>query len=132
MMKKIFLFPVLLLLLSACNKKEVAAPGFGVTTEKNVTTFKAGDEVNFLFSGNPDYITFYSGEAGHMYEFRDRVTATARTDVGVPVKNMTTRVTSYSYTFAAAGTYKVTFDASNTSIYGSKPDVKEIDITIEP
>lgn len=130
MIKKIFLFPVLFLVITACNKNGVVAPNFNVTTDK--TTFQANTDVNFLFTGNPDYITFYSGETGHVYEFRDRVTAGVRTDVGVQLKNMTTRLNSYVYSFTTPGTYKVVFAVSNTNIYDSKAEVKEIDITITP
>jgi hypothetical protein len=35
----------------------------------------ANGGVAFNLSGNPDYISFYSGEIGHRYEFRDRTTA---------------------------------------------------------
>ncbi|WP_316811775.1 DUF5017 domain-containing protein [Pedobacter heparinus] len=131
-MKRIFLFPILFLLVSACNKKEVVAPDFKVGIEQDKTTFKVGEQINFIFSGNPNYITFYSGETGRMYEFRDRVTAGARTDVGVPLQNMTTQLLSYPYSYAAEGTYKVTFVVGNTSIYGSVSDVKEIVLSIVP
>jgi hypothetical protein len=131
-MKKIFLFPVLFLLLLACNKKEVLAPDFNVTIAQGKTTFKVGEQIDFTFSGNPNYITFYSGEAGRIYEFRDRITAGARTDTGVPIQNMTTRLLTYPYTYTAEGTYKVTFAVSNTSVYGSINDIKEIELSIVP
>lgn len=130
MIKKIFLLPLILLVITACNKKEVTEPDFNVSTSQ--TTFKAGEPVDFQFSGNPDYITFYSGEAGREYQYRDRITAGARTDIGVPLKNMTTKLDGYSYTFAAAGTYTVTFDAANINIYGTKEDVKQLTVTVEP
>lgn len=129
-MKKILLLPILCLLLSACNKKEVLAPDFNVSIGQEKTTFKVGEQVDFTFSGNPNYITFYSGEPGHIYEFRDRITAGARTDIGVPIQNMTTRLLTYSYIFTAEGTYKVTFAVSNTSVYGSINDIKEIELSI--
>lgn len=132
MIKKIFLLPILFLVITACNKKNVVEPGFSVITDPAVTTLKANVPVTFLFTGNPDYITFYSGETGHEYQYKDRITAGVKTDIGTPIKNMTTKFTSYTYTFAAAGTYKVTFDASNTNIYGVKEDVKELDITVAP
>ncbi|WP_187774870.1 DUF5017 domain-containing protein [Pedobacter sp. BS3] len=136
-MKKIVYIPLFLLviIINACNKKEVAAPDFSVTLDP-ANTYKAGENVKFIFSGNPNNITFWSGETGKQYEFRDRVNETAttsvRTDIGVPLKNMSTRMDSYSYIYTAAGTYKVTFVASNTTVYGSKTDVKELEITIEP
>lgn len=35
-------------------------------------TFKVGEPVRFRFEGNPDFISFYSGERGNDYAFRDR------------------------------------------------------------
>ena len=37
-----------------------------------VATVDSGDSVLFDLSGNPDVISFYSGEQGHNYDFRDR------------------------------------------------------------
>ncbi len=58
----------ILSLLCACNKNDISkvpAPSFGVAADK--VSIKAGDTVNFTFRGNPDFITFYSGEIGHKY-----------------------------------------------------------------
>ena len=131
-MKKIFLLPVLLLILSACNKKEVLTPNFNISIDQGKTTFKVDEQITFNFSGNPNYITFYSGEDGRMYEFRERVTAGARTDIGVPLQNMTTQLLTYPYSYTKAGTYKATFVVSNINIYGSISDFKEIVLTIVP
>lgn len=61
-------------LLSACeNNDEISAPDFNVTTDK--TTFKVGDTVQFNFKGKPNILTFYSGELGTNYAFKDRFTA---------------------------------------------------------
>lgn len=59
--------------LAACQKDNVEMPGFEVQTAS--MTYKAGDTVRFSFQGNPDNITFYSGEPGHNYEFRKRTDA---------------------------------------------------------
>lgn len=34
-------------------------------------TFKVGEPVRFHFSGNPDFIIFYSGEKGNDYAYKD-------------------------------------------------------------
>lgn len=59
----------------ACAKEKVTTPALEVTTTG--TTFKAGDTVSFVFQGNPDNITFYSGEPGRQYEYRQRTTVDA-------------------------------------------------------
>ncbi|WP_345951350.1 DUF5017 domain-containing protein [Mucilaginibacter sp. PAMB04274] len=73
-MKRYLIMPALLLALSACNKVKVTPPSdFDVKASKiNMTT---KDTVYFSFSGNPDYITFYSGEPNHRYENRERLSA---------------------------------------------------------
>lgn len=63
-----------LLALASCDKAlDVKKVDFNVSTDQ--ATYKLGDSVTFKFSGNPDNITFFSGEAGGQYEFRDRLTA---------------------------------------------------------
>ena len=72
-MKKIFIIPLLLMLFVACNKKEVVELDFSVRTEK--TSYKVGDTVKFLISGNPDQLIFYSGLEGNKFIYRDRTNA---------------------------------------------------------
>ncbi len=59
---------------ASCSKELSIKPidAFSVTADKS--TYKAGDTVHFSFTGNPDIISFYSGEEGNNYEFRDRTT----------------------------------------------------------
>lgn len=70
----ILAFPAVLV---SCSKTlETGSLYFDVASlnsaKQQTTTFKAGDTVNFNFSGNPDQITFFSGEIGGRYEFRNR------------------------------------------------------------
>lgn len=46
--------------------------GDGVTVENNVITVTRNTPVKFNIMGEPDNITFYSGESGHNYDFRTR------------------------------------------------------------
>lgn len=72
MRNSIYLLIIVIIFIS-CAKEKVTTPSLEVTTSS--LTYKAGDTVTFNFTGNPDNITFYSGEPGHNYEFRDRTTA---------------------------------------------------------
>jgi hypothetical protein len=77
-MKKIYPFLILsffVSLLNACKKEEVQDVSFDVSVDKNLHSLS--DSVLFNISGNPDVITFYSGEPGHNFDFKDR---TIRTD----------------------------------------------------
>ena len=53
-------------------------------------------------------------------------------DTGTALKNITTKMTEYPYIFSQAGTYKVTFIASNATADNSASVVKELTITITP
>ena len=58
--------------------EDEAALQVDVKTSANVQvngstiTVKKGTPVDFLFSGDPDFITFFSGETGQKYEYRNR------------------------------------------------------------
>ncbi|MEO6521539.1 MAG: DUF5017 domain-containing protein [Mucilaginibacter sp.] len=72
---------VLVLACMACNKKTDVKPvDFDVTstTLSGATSskFALKDTVKFAFTGNPDIITFFSGEVGKRYEFATRANAT--------------------------------------------------------
>lgn len=54
----------------SCTKDSTATPEFEVTLKAG--SYKAGEAVTFNISGNPDIITFYSGETGRIYENRNR------------------------------------------------------------
>ncbi|WP_304062388.1 DUF5017 domain-containing protein [Pedobacter glucosidilyticus] len=73
MIRKIYIIPLLIMLFSACNKKEVTELSFSVKTEKN--SYKVGDTVRFLISGNPEQLIFYSGLEGSRYIYKDRTVA---------------------------------------------------------
>lgn len=61
-------------LIASCNKDLPYEPlNFNVTTSSS--TYKVGDTVHFNFTGNPDIISFYSGEEGNNYEYRERTSA---------------------------------------------------------
>lgn len=67
-MKRIGLY--LILLVTVCGCKDVLdaemPSDFTVTSLKN--TYRVGEEVEFLLSGNPKIVNFYSGEFGNNYD----------------------------------------------------------------
>ncbi len=68
MMRKYSLLYMAFFVLMACQKTEdVTTPDFEVQAES--VEVKLGEEVKFTFSGNPDFINFYSGERGNNYDF---------------------------------------------------------------
>jgi len=88
-MQKLFIIAVIIVFAAACNKKTVDATGFSVTTDKE--TYTLADTIRFSFTGNPWYLTFYSGEPYHKYEYSDRVTAP-----GVPQLSFSTQMATGS------------------------------------
>lgn len=85
-MKNILWLLVCLAFLPAC-KKDAVDFDFNVTTAGS--SFKAGQDIVFTFSGNPDNITFYSGEPGTNYANRDRtsIKGTPKLDFTSLIKN---------------------------------------------
>jgi hypothetical protein len=68
---KYILGALLLPVMVACQKSEPEKPTFNVSTVKQ--TYKVGDTVVFSISGYADLISFYSGEPGKEYRFKDRI-----------------------------------------------------------
>lgn len=65
----------LLWMTTACSRDSVDELRFQVTTEGNVSLIKCNESVTFLFEGDPDYITFFAGDAGNNYANRYRTEA---------------------------------------------------------
>ncbi len=76
----IAMLPVLVLSLAACDDEldtkasiEVAVvQNDAATVVADTVVVKRGEQLTFKFEGNPDFITFYSGETGKKYAYRDR------------------------------------------------------------
>jgi hypothetical protein len=107
-MQRIFIITIAILFGVACNKKEVEATGFTVTSDKG--SYTTADTVRFTFTGNPWYLTFYSGEPYHQYEYRDRITAD-----GVPQLSFTSTMTTGSQT----NTLKLLVSTDFSGVYDS-------------
>jgi hypothetical protein len=108
-MQKLFIIAVIIVLGVACNKKTVEATGFSVTTDKD--TYALSDTITFSFTGNPWYLTFYSGEPGHKYEYRDRITAD-----GVPQLSFSSQMTTTS---TQANTLRLMVSSDFSGVYDS-------------
>ncbi len=78
MRKLIYILIPGLAVLTACERKlEVdSVLNFSVTPDSAL--YHAGGNATFNFTGNPNTITFYSGEPGHMYDLRNRVSEAGR------------------------------------------------------
>ena len=79
---------MLMMTVGSCTKKNVDTVNFNVTSDSNIYHISyhgidtgTGAVVRFAFSGNPDYIVFYSGENGHQYQNRKRTSAIG----GIPI-----------------------------------------------
>ena len=84
---KYFVIAIILLIITACedHQTEVKPLNFDVasSTLKGTlkTTFAVGDTIQFNFTGDPDLITFYSGNPGNIYANRNRTTAGGISDL---------------------------------------------------
>lgn len=71
-MKKILILIIIVFVLISCKKESIVdLDVFKVTMTK--TPIKVGDTAFFSIQGNPDFITFYSGERGRNYYYNDRI-----------------------------------------------------------
>lgn len=76
-MKRIIKLAVLsVIVFQSCEKKEGIALNMDITLDK--TTFQVDEDVVFQITGNPDQLSFYSGEEGHKYEYRNRTVAESK------------------------------------------------------
>lgn len=98
----------ILVTIAACNKTTVSDPGFSVTAA--ATTLSVNDTARFAFSGNPGYITFYSGEPGRKYENRNRTTADGKALL---------QFTSYMQNGTQANTLQLMLSTDFTGAYDS-------------
>ena len=69
------------LALSGCRKEFEKVSDVAFEVNATSGTYKVGEPVLFEMSGDPDFITFYSGEEGNDYAFKDtdRITETEMT-----------------------------------------------------
>ena len=107
-MKQLLTAALVITIAASCNKTSVSGPAFSVTLAS--ATIKAGDTAKFAFTGNPGYITFYSGEPGHVYENRNRVTGD-----GAPLLQFT----SYMQTGAQANSLQLMMSTNFSGSYDS-------------
>lgn len=97
--------------LFACNKELNLKPlSFDVSVNK--ATLATTDTAVFKFTGNPDYITYYSGEVGKRYEYRNRVTDTG-TNVQLSFSTATTTHTSGTLSLMVSDNFNGIFDSAN-------------------
>lgn len=89
-MRPIYSFLFASIFMLSCSKEEVEIPDFEVHVSS--ANLAVGENVTFNFTGNPDNITFYSGEQGSEYDNRNRTDITN----GRPTLDFTTRVQSGS------------------------------------
>ncbi len=64
---------LVLSILQSCEKKEALPLNLEIHADKK--SYKVGEQVLFHIRGNPDQLTFYSGEEGHKYIYRSRIKA---------------------------------------------------------
>lgn len=107
-MQKLLIIAIAISFSIACNKKTLDKTGFTVTADKD--SYTTADTVLFSFGGNPWFLTFYSGEAYHKYEYRDRVTAD-----GAPQLQFT----SYIQTGSQANTLRLLVSTDFSGTYDS-------------
>ncbi len=72
--KGVYAVIVLVFMFFSCDK-ELKSPDIDFDVNTTQSAFKTGEPVKFNISGNAENITFFSGEAGSVYEYRNRTKA---------------------------------------------------------
>jgi hypothetical protein len=108
---------ILIIFLVSCRKNNTEDVNFTVVTSD--TTFRVSDSVRFAFTGNPDIISFYSGEPGSNYDFKNRVSK----EGGTLNFSFQTRVDNVDgFTALAAGALKVLVSTNFKGTYSTSSD----------
>lgn len=76
--------------LASCSQQNIVTPvDFSVSLDGD-NVYRPGQPVHFKFSGDADYMVFYSGEKGHEFRYRDRTS--------VPMEDVTNITLNMEYT----------------------------------
>ena len=125
---------MIILPIGSCNPIELT-PGidkFNVTID--VDSVKVGEEITFHFKGNPNLISFYSGELNHQYEYKDSTIVNGVSmgpDHSIAVKGFETGyLSSFNYIYNTSGSYKVNFVAQNITINDEVQVVRSLVVTV--
>ncbi len=103
-----FLTAAIMLTAASCRKDlAFSEPDFEVSVAQD--QYQVGDTVEFIFKGNPDYLTFFSGESGNNYANRERTSVT-----GTPKISFTS--------FAQYGTQQNTLSLLVSTDFNGKVD----------
>ena len=103
----------------ACEKNDVTPdlsvainPAQVVSTNNDTLVIYAGQPVEFQLSGTPNLLTFYSGESGHNYTYRDRITAagTPKLDISYSANRVNA---SHRVDILASADFKGAYDSTN-------------------
>jgi len=126
----------LLLPLQSCTEYEsVEESNFEVVVSSK--TFKAGEPIAFTVNNAPDFLNFYSGEAGHEYRYRERTQAEGAVSLSFQssqqygIKNNAVGTLSllYSKDYDGSGTVEAVSSATWTDISDSVTFSEEYDLS---
>lgn len=79
-----------LFILMACSQQSIVVPvDFEVSLDP-ANVYRPGQPIHFKFTGDADYMVFYSGETGHEFQYRDRTS--------VPMEDMNSVKMNLEYT----------------------------------
>ncbi len=106
----------------SCKKEDVEGVDFSVSAP--LSTYKLSDTVYFDMTGNPDVITFYSGDTLHNYANKDRVSKVG----GALNFSFQLRASNDSaYAAISSGAFRVLVSTSYKGVYASYKDTTAAD-----
>ncbi|HEY8690117.1 MAG TPA: DUF5017 domain-containing protein [Chitinophagaceae bacterium] len=111
-MRKQYQLIILIGILATSCSKDIKLHSLSFDATVNKANLNAGDSATFSFSGNPDFITFFSGEPGSRYEFKDRITDTS-TNVQLKFSTATTTATNGTLSLLVSNNFSGAVNATN-------------------
>jgi len=115
---KVFCILLVVIFSISCKKEVSNDVDFDVTTASK--TYKLTDSIVFNITGNPDVISFYSGEAGHNYDNKDRV---SRNDGNLKMSFQIRMDSLAGFTAVSSGNFKVLASTNYTAAYSTSADL---------
>lgn len=113
-MKSSYIFCILFSIATISCSKEMKLEKLSFDVSIPKTSLVAGDTAKFSFDGNPDVITFYSGEVGSRYEYRNRISDTS-SNVQLKFSTATTTSTNGALSLLISNDFSGAVNATNVA-----------------
>ena len=116
-----FLLIISIFAFFSCQKETLTEVSFDAIP--SATSFKVGDSIKFTLTGNPDVLSFYSGEVGNNYINKDR---TSRTDGTLKLGFQISADNTAGFTALASNNLKVLVSTNYSYAFSALTDATAV------